>query len=88
MGSTKDDTSSQSSRVELSEEINRSMKQHEQHEIHKENDLAEIDRSSTYGFDRIYLRRFLYLNKFLFPALRSRASAWILVLILFRYYND
>ena len=40
----------------------------------------------SYGFDAQYVKRFLLLNKILFPRLVSKTVGWLMSLIVFRYF--
>ena len=42
-------------------------------------------KPSSYGFDSNYFRRFININKVLFPRLVSKTVGWILFLVVFRY---
>ena len=48
------------------------------------NKTNENITTSKYGFDINYIRRFVYINKILFPTFLTKTVGWILVLIAFR----
>ena len=43
------------------------------------------DKTAAYGFDRNYFKRFIHINKILFPAIKSKTLGWVLLLMVFRY---
>ena len=52
--------------------------------IQQENKSNENNKASKYGFDINYIRRFIYINKILFPTFLTKTVGWISFLIIFR----
>ena len=50
-----------------------------------EDQTKQKSKTSKYGFDINYIRRFININKILFPAFLTKTVGWILFLIIFRY---